>query len=185
MSELALLQPFKTWTPSAIMDSYRHSCLQKAANNHSGGNQPHVQLPWSSTPARGDSWGWQLLQPKWQSPQVRACPWKDKPDRVPHLVSIEDCLGMSNLRSDRCRVKPAQQETTVLQFVCLTPSHSLFLSGEAILGQQNYETPLVQGKVRLQATPTSVLAHTTQPATQAFCWLGQSKVTQPSQNWSG
>ena len=99
--------------------------------------------------------------------QVWACTWKDKPDRIPHLVSMADCLEMSNLGSNQCRVKPAQQETTFLQFACLTLSHSLFQFGEAILGQQNYATPLAQGKVCLQVTLMSVLAHATQPGTQA------------------
>lgn len=98
-------------------------------------------------------------------------------------------VWQTNLRSDQCRVKPAQQETT-FQFACLTPSHSLSLSGEASLGQQNYATPLVQGSVPssnsyISSGPCHPTYDPNSLSTSAFSWLEQSKVTQLSQNWSG
>lgn len=121
---------------------------------------------------------------------VTACIWEYKPERVPHLISTADCLEMSNLGSNQCRVKPAQQETTFLQFACLPPSHSLSLFEEAIFGQQNYARPLALGKVHLQMTLMPLLAHTTQPVTQAAFlplisagWDKAKAGIQPWQNW--
>lgn len=59
-----------------------------------------------------------------------------------------------------------------------------------ILGQQNHATPLAQGSAHSSRSYVSCglcfLAHDPSSlSTSAFCWLGQSKVTQLPQDCSG
>lgn len=191
MRQLALLPQFKTRSLSALMDIFRDRCLRKAANNRSGADTSHgFRCLGNQLQQEGTAEGGNFFSPGGGAHRLE--PVHGRTGLTESLTS----LVWQTFRNEQSGLKSVQGKASSARNhvspVCV--SHAIAFPfpvwgsdfGSAKLHTSSCTRPSVPSSdSSVSSGPRLPACDPSSLSTSAFCWLGQSKVTQLSQNWSG